>query len=177
MSEPNYVEKQFYRVVINAPIEKVWSELVNTTKPRPFFWNGSWDAPEMAPGQPYRISANEGKMAPVIGRILEMDPPNKLVTTFRLTNLEDPASKVTYMLAEKDGGTEFSLVTENIIAGSKSEKSMASGAKFIVENFKSYVETGKVTFGARVLLAIYSLMAPLAPKSMSVESWPFDKAE
>jgi uncharacterized protein YndB with AHSA1/START domain len=177
MSELKYAEKEIYSVFIAAPIETVWSELVNTTKPRPFFWNGSWDTPEFAPGNPYRISANDGKAVPVIGRVLEMTPPNKLVTTFRLTNLPDPASRVTYLLAEKDGGTEFQLITENVLAGSKSEKSMADGSKFIVENFKAYVETGKVTFGARMMLAMFSLMAPITPKSMSAENWPFEKAE
>ncbi len=177
MTDKKYVEKQIYRVQIDAPVETVWSELVNTTNPRPFFWNGSWDTPDFAPGNPYRVAANNGKAVAVIGRILEMDPPNRLVTTFRLTNLPDPASKVTYTLTEKDGGTDFCLITENVLAGSKSEKSMADGSKFIVENFKSYVETGKVSFGAQVMLAMMSLMAPMTPKSMSADNWPFEKAE
>lgn len=177
MSEQKYADKEIYKVFIAAPIDAVWSELVNTTKPRPFFWNGSWDTPQFAPGNPYRVSANNGKAVPVIGRILEMEPPHKLVTSFRLTNLPDPASRVTYLLAEKDGGTEFQLITENVLAGSKSEKSMADGSKFIVENFKAYMETGKVTFGARMMLFMFGLMAPITPKSMSVENWPFDKAE
>lgn len=177
MNDRNYAEKQVYKVLINAPIETVWSELVDTTKPRPFFWNGSWDTPGLAAGNPYRVSSNEGKAVAVIGRILEMDPPYRLVTSFRLTALPDPPSKVTYLLEEKDGGTEFSLITEQVLAGSKSEKSMASGSRFIVDNFKAYVETGKVTFGARITLAVYSLMAPLMPKTMRAENWPLDKAE
>ncbi|WP_425409503.1 SRPBCC domain-containing protein [Hyphococcus sp.] len=177
MNDQKYLDKEIYRVFISAPVETVWSELVNAANPRPFFWNGSWDTPDFSPGNPYRISANNGKAVPVIGRILEMDPPHKLVTTFRLTNLPDPASIVTYLLEEKDGGTDFQLITENVLAGSKSEKSMASGSKFIVENFKAYVETGKVTFQARMMLAMLSIMAPVTPKSMSAENWPFDKAE
>ena len=177
MKDNNYAEKQVYRVLINAPIETVWSELVNTTTPRPFFWNGSWDTPEFAVGNPYRLASNQGKAVAVIGRILEMDPPHRLVTTFRLTALPDPPSHVTYTLKEKEGGTEFSLITEQVLAGSKSEKSMADGSRFIVDNFKSYVETGKVTFGARMTLGMYSLMAPLMPKVMRAENWPLDKAE
>lgn len=176
MSDGKYLEKQVYRVVIDAPIETVWSELVNTANPRPFFWNGNWDS-DFTPGSPYRITMNGGKSVAVIGRVLEMEPPHKLVTTFRLTGMSDPASKVTYLLAEKDGGTEFQLITENILAGSKSEGAMAGGAKFIVENFKAYVETGKVTFGAQMTLAMYALMAPMTPKTMSAENWPADKAE
>ena len=58
---------------------------------------------------------------------------------------------MTYLLEEKDGGTEFSLVTEQVLAGSKSEKSMAGGSRFIVENFKAFVETGKVLQSIGVL--------------------------
>ncbi len=177
MNDKKYAEKQIYRVQINAPIETVWSELVKTTAPRPFFWDGSWDTPDFAPGAAYRMLANGGKAVAVIGKILEMEPPNRLVTSFRLTNLPDPASTVTYTLTEKDGGTEFSLITENIVAGSKSEKSMDQGAKFIVENFKAYMETGKVTFGAKLMLGMFSLMAPMTPKSMSADKWPLEKAE
>jgi uncharacterized protein YndB with AHSA1/START domain len=177
MNDRKYAEKQVYKVLINAPIETVWSELVDTTRPRPFFWNGSWDTPELAAGNPYRVASNQGRAVAVIGRILEMDPPHRLVTTFRLTALPDPPSRVTYELQEKDGGTEFSLITEQVLAGSKSEKSMAGGSRFIVENFKAYVETGKVTLGARITLAMYSLLAPLTPKSMRAENWPLDKAE
>ena len=177
MTEEDYAEKQVYKVLIKAPIDTVWSELVDTTSPRPFFWNGSWDTPEMAPGNPYRVSSNNGKTVAVIGRVLEMEPPHRLVTTFRLTALPDPASRVTYTLEEKNGGTEFCLITERVLAGSKSEKSMADGARFITENFKAYVETGKVGFGARMLLGLYSLMAPLTPKAMHADNWPFDKAE
>ncbi|MEQ8861736.1 MAG: SRPBCC domain-containing protein [Pseudomonadales bacterium] len=177
MNGKKFADRAVYKVMIDAPIETVWSELVKQNTPRPFIWDGEWDAPEFSAGNPYRVMANNGKAVAVIGRILEMDPPRRLVTTFRLTSLPDPASKVTYTLTEKDGKTEFSLVTENVPAGTKSEKSMADGAKFIVENFKAYVETGKVTFGARMMLAVYSLMAPMMPKSMRTENWPYDKAE
>ena len=106
-----------------------------------------------------------------------MEPPHKLVTTFRLTSLDDPASKVTYTLKETDGGTEFTLITENVLAGSKSEKSMADGSQFITRNFKAYIETGKVTLGARVMLAMFRLMAPLAPKAMRAQNWPLGRTE
>lgn len=175
MNDKKYADKQVYKVLINAPIETVWSELVNTTSPRPFFWNSSWDTKAMASGNAYRMVSNGGKTVAVIGEILEMDPPHRLVHSFRLTSLDDPASTVTYTLKETADGTEFCLITENIVAGSKSEKSMADGSKFIVENFKAYIETGKVTFGARIMLGMFSIMAPFTPKSMSADKWPLDQ--
>ncbi len=172
MPNKTFADREIYKVFINAPIETVWSELIKTTSPRPFFWNSSWDAKRMAPGNTYRMLSNGGKTVAVIGEILEMEPPHRLVHSFRLTSLEDPASTVTYTLKERDGGTEFCLITENILAGSRSEKSMADGAMFIVKNFKAFVETGKVTFGARLMLAIFKIMAPFTPKSMSAKNWP-----
>ena len=175
MNDTNYAERAFYKVLIKAPIETVWSELIKTTSPRPFFWNSSWDARDMSPGNAYRMVSSDGKVVAVIGEILEMEPPHRLVTTFRLTQLDDPASKMTYTLKEIDDGTEFTLITENVLAGSKSEKSMADGSQFIVTNFKAYIETGKVTFGARMMLAMFRIMAPFTPKSMSADKWPLDR--
>jgi len=175
MQDKKFADRAIYKVLIKAPIETVWSELIETTSVRPFFWNSSWDANDMAPGNAYRMVSNGGNTVAVVGEILEMEPPHRLVHSFRLTALEDPASTVTYTLKETEDGTEFCLVTENILAGSKSEKSMAAGAKFIVENFKAYVETGKVTFGARMMLAMYRIMAPFTPKSMSADEWPLDR--
>jgi uncharacterized protein YndB with AHSA1/START domain len=175
MQDKKFADRAVYKVLINAPIETVWSELIKTSAPRPFFWNSSWDAREMARGNAYRMVSNGGKTVAVVGEILEMDPPHRLVHSFRLTSLDDPPSTVTYTLKETEGGTEFCLITENIIAGSKSEKSMADGAKFIVENLKAFVETGKVKLGARIMLAMFALMSPLTPKSMSAEKWPLDR--
>ncbi len=129
----------------------------------------------MKPGGAYRMLSDNGKVVAVIGEILEMEPPRRMVTSFRMTALSDPASKVTYTLKETPEGTEFQLITENIVAGTKMEKSMASGGEFIVKNFKAFVETGKVTFAARMELAMYGLMAPMTPKSMSADRWPLSK--
>lgn len=175
MTDETYAETAVYKVVIKAPIEKVWSELINTTSPRPFFWNSSWDTQAIAEGNAYRMLSADKRTVGVTGEILEVDPPHRLVTSFRLTNLDDPPSRVVYELKETEAGTEFLLITEQVLAGSKSEKSMASGSRFIVDNFKAFVETGKVTFGARMMLGMFTLMAPLAPKSMSAERWPLDE--
>lgn len=172
-----FAERAVYKVTIDAPIATVWSELIKTASPRPFFWNSRWQARAMAPGNAYRMVSSNGRTVAVVGEILEMDPPRRLVTSFRLTSLDDPPSRVIYALEDKGGATEFCLITENVAAGSKSEKSMADGAKFIVRNFKSYVETGRVTFGARIVLFLFGLMAPMTPKSMSADRWPLGKTD
>ena len=39
-----------FRVVINAPIERVWQELTNTNEVLPFFFNSRLDTNGLAPG-------------------------------------------------------------------------------------------------------------------------------
>lgn len=175
MQEKKFVDRAIYKVLVKAPIETVWSELVEAQKPRPFFWNSRWDTPGFKPGAPYRMISADGKIVAVVGEIISLDPPRRMETSFRLTALDDAPSKVIYVLEETPDGVAFSLITENIPAGSKSEKSMASGAKFIVENFKAYIESGEVTFGARMMLGFYALMAPMTPKALKAENWPLGK--
>ena len=50
---------------------------------------------------------------------------------------------------------------------------MTSGSKFIAENLKAYVETGKATFGGRFALFMMGLFAPFTPKRCRSENWPF----
>lgn len=175
MSGGDYAQKQIYKVIIDAPIETVWSELIKTTSPRPFFWNSSWDTAAVKPGEAFRMLSADKRAVGVVGEFLEMDPPRLLSHTFRLTALDDPPSKVTYTLKETPAGVEFCLITENIVAGSKSVKSMDGGAKFIVENFKAFVETGRATFSARLVNALYALMGPMTPKALRAENWPLKR--
>ncbi len=175
MSDKTHSEKQIYRVLIKAPIETVWSELVSTASPRPFFYDALCDADQLAPGGSYRMVSKDKKNAFVVGEVLEFKPPHLYSQTFKFTTNDDPPCKVTYTLKEKDDHVEFSLITENIVAGSKSEKSMADGGKWITENFKAYVETGKVTFGARMMLGMMSLMGAMMPKATRIENWPHGK--
>lgn len=176
MTEKKYADRAVYKVTIKAPIETVWSELLNRTAPRPFFWNATWDTPAMQTGSPYRMLSKDKRSVAVVGRILSIDPPRRLETTFQLTALPDPPSKVIYTLEETADGVEFCLITENIVAGSKSEKSMAGGSRFIVAELKNHLENGKPSFGAGLQLAMFDLMGAMVPKGMRTERWPLEKA-
>ena len=173
--DKKHAQRAVYRVTIKAPIERVWSELVNCASARPFFFNAICETPIMEPGSPYRMVSKNGKHVAVCGEILEIDPPHRLVQTFRFTHLDDEPCKVTYTLKETPEGVAFELITENVPAGTKTEKSMAQGGVFITENLKAWVETGKVTLGGRFILTMIALMGPFSPKSTRIENWPLTK--
>jgi len=173
-AKPAIAGKQVYRIVINAPIETVWNTLVKTDEALPFFFGAvcKTTGPSLAPGQPYAMRSPDGKFTSVIGKVLEFRPPFVYKHTLQFTMFDDPACTVSYELKEVPGGTEFSLVTENVPAGTRMEKGMVQSTNFILSTVKAVAETGKATLGGRLMLGFYSLMTPMMPKRCRSENWP-----
>lgn len=165
-------DQTFFRVTIRAPIHKVWAELTRTDAILPFFFNSVCDTTGLKEGAPVRMRSKDGKYTSVVGEVLEFEPPYRYAHTFRFTSLDDPPCVVRYRLKEVDGGTEFTLINENVAAGSKSEKYMTQGGTFITTNLKALVETGKPTMGGRIALFMMGLFAPFTPKRCRSEHWP-----
>jgi uncharacterized protein YndB with AHSA1/START domain len=167
--------RNYYRVVIEAPIHKVWAEITRTDSVLPFFFNSACKTPGLAVGAPVRMVSKDGKHAAVVGDVLEFEPPYRYAHSFKFTSLDDPACVVRYVLREVTGGTEFTLITEGVPAGTKSEKYMESGGHFITANLKAVVETGRPTTGGRIALFMMGLSALFTPARCRIENWPFDR--
>ncbi len=170
-------DKQVYKVVINAPIETVWNTLVKTDAVLPFFFGSVCETKNgLKPGRKIRMVTPDRKIAAVVGEVLEFSPPYRYSHTMAFTQYEgEPASTVTYELKEVPGGTEFSLVTTNVPAGTKSQKSMAQGGPFIVQNLKALAETGKPAFSGRMVMMLNPLMGMMTPKRCRIENWPLEQ--
>jgi len=165
-------QKNITKIMIHAPIETVWAELIKTNTPLPFFFGSVCKTTGLRTGAPIRMQSPNGKNTAVAGTITIFEPPYRYGHTFKFTNLDEPACHVTYELKETPDGTEFSLIQEGALAGSKTEKSMSSGAIFIVNNLKAAVETGKATYKGRMILSLIKLMGPLTPKPCRSKNWP-----
>ena len=163
------------RVVINAPIEKVWKTLTTAGEVQPFFFNSVLHTTTLAPGAPMRMRSKDGKTTGVVGEVLELDPPHRYVTTFKFTNFDDPVCKVTHQLKEIEGGTEYTLISENVPVGTKTEKQMRQGGEFIVKTLKGVVEDGRPPFGSRMLLTLIGALGFLTPKVCRSENWSLEK--
>lgn len=168
-------DRQYYRITIRAPIHKVWAEITRTDKLLPFFFNSVCKTPGLGVGAPIRMQSADGKYTSVVGDVIEFDPPHRYAHTFKFTNLDDPPCIVRYVLKEVDEGTEFTLINENVPAGTKTEKYMTSGGDFITKNLKAIIETGKPTGGGRFALLMMGLFAAFTPKECLSENWPFDR--
>lgn len=169
--------RAIYKVTINAPIETVWNILVKTDEVLPFFFGSVCDTQDgLKAGAPMRMVSKNRRYVAVIGEVLEFSPPHRYVHTMKFTQWNDAPCTVIYDLKETPEGVEFSLITENVPAGTKTEKSMAQGGNYIVKTLKSMAETGSPSFGAKLMLGMIGLMAPLTPKQCRIENWPLEAA-
>lgn len=166
-------DRAIYEVSIDAPIHTVWDTLVKTDEALPFFFGAVCDTVEgLKPGKPMRMITPNQKFASVVGEVLEFSPPHRYAHTLKFTQYEDAPCTVIYELTEIEGGTRFRLITENVPAGTKTEKSMVPGGKFITENLKALVETGKPKFSGRMVMMLGPLMGLMTPSACRIEHWP-----
>lgn len=175
MSSSTASGKQVYRVVIQAPVEKVWATLTKTDEVLPFFFCSVLKTTRLAPGAPIRMRTPNDKYTGVAGEVLEFDPPRTFSHTFKFTDLDDPICVVRYVLKPIEGGTEFTLITEGVPVGTKTEKNMASGGKLIVNSLKYYVETGRSPLIAKIIRLVTAIRGPFFPKKCRSENWPLNQ--
>jgi len=151
MNDTSYEKALINRTFINAPIETVWSTLVATDKSLPFFFGSVCQTKNgLVKGEKMRMVHPNGKVAMVVGEVLEFDPPHCYSHTFQMTNIDEPGCKVTYRLSKKDDGTEFELTIE----------------------IKSIVETGSPAFSGKMVGLLSPVFGVFAKKSQRIEHWP-----
>ena len=159
---------QVYRVWIKAPAQKIWDAI---TEPE---WNARYGyaAPgfyDLRPGGEFRSTPNDGMrkhaeefgypMPEVIvdGRVIESDPPRKLVQTWRMlmdpTTAAEPFTTLTYEITEsatQPGVCKLTVVHE--LPGAPATAAMVAGADeagagggwaWILSDLKTMVETGE----------------------------------
>lgn len=172
-SEKNgYGQRQIWKVVIEAPIETVWSMLVKTDEVLPFLFGAICEAEGgLQAGKPMRMVSKNRKQAIVFGEVLEFSPPHRYSHTITFTQVEgEQPALTTYELKEVAGGTELTLIADSI-PGSQIGK-MVSGGPFIVANLKAVVETGRPNFAGAMVMLMGPLMSAFSPPRARISNWP-----
>lgn len=172
-NDKTIAEKSINRTFINAPIDTVWSTLVATDKPLPFFFGSVCETKNgLKKGVKMRMVHPNRKITMIVGEVLAFKPPHLYSHTFAMTNIDEDPCIVTYELREKEGGTEFDLIIENAIEGSKLLKEMKGAQGFISSNLKAIAETGKPAFTGKMVTLMSPIMAWIAKDKQKTENWP-----
>jgi uncharacterized protein YndB with AHSA1/START domain len=154
------VTTQVYRVYIKASAQAVWDAITKPEWTEKYGYGGRAEY-DLRPGGAYRglTSAEMRAMgAPdvaVDGEVLEIDPPRKLVQTWRM--LMDPGmaaegfTRLTYVLEETKGGVTKLTVTHDLerapklaylVGGNLEGTGAGGGWSWILSDLKSLLETG-----------------------------------
>jgi uncharacterized protein YndB with AHSA1/START domain len=159
---------QVYRVYIKTTPEKIWQAI---TDPE---WNGRYGyaAPgyfELKPGGSYLSTANQGMKdygaatgievpdTIVDGEVVEVDPPRRLVQTWRMlmdpATAAEPFTRLTYLIEESTNQPGVcKLTVTHELAGAPATAAMVAGGDetgagggwaWILSDLKSLLETGK----------------------------------
>jgi uncharacterized protein YndB with AHSA1/START domain len=156
---------QIYRVYIRATPEAIWEAITNPEWTQRYGYRGMAEY-DLRPGGKYRALASEelkaGGLPDVVvdGEVLEVDPPRKLVHTWRFLWDEEVASegptRVTFEIEEDDIGVTRLTVTHEIENAPKHLEQLTSAARIleggggwnlILSDLKTLLETGE-SFGS-----------------------------
>jgi uncharacterized protein YndB with AHSA1/START domain len=151
---------QIYKIYIKATPQRIWEAITTPEWTARYGYRGITSI-DLRPGGAVVGRANAGMIAAgapeisVDGEVLEVDPPHRLVHTFRM--LMDPAlaaegfTRLTYELKEgKDGVTALTVVHElqsapnlgRALAGEFEDMGGGGGWPWVLSDLKSLLETG-----------------------------------
>lgn len=158
---------QVYRVYIKAPPQAIWDAITRPEWTAFYGYTGVVDY-DLRPGGSYRIYATEafkaasaarGVPAPdvvVEGEVLDVDPPRRIITTYRMLVDPDmaaePATRVTHEIKEASGGTCLLTVTHELagaprlaafLGGELEDQGAGGGYAWHLSDLKTLLETGR----------------------------------
>jgi uncharacterized protein YndB with AHSA1/START domain len=162
-----------FRIVVNAPIERVWRELTKTGEAQGAIFNAWLHARcGLVPGAAMQMRTGSGRHTIVVGEVVECTPPRRFVHTHRFTQYDDPVCQVSYELEPVQGGVQVTLRVTGVTAGTKTAKDMAGGGTMIVNTLKAICETGRPRLGTRLMYWMFEHMEFVLPARTKTEHWP-----
>ena len=99
------------------------------------------------PGSKWQhIRANEERTLELVGEVIEISPPSRLVISWaNASQADDPASysRVTFEIAEYDNMVRLTVSHDDLEVGSGMAKGVSQGWPAVLCSLKSFLETGR----------------------------------
>jgi len=130
-----------FEVEIRGTIADVWREITRLDAMQPAYFEHRLEA-DLRPGGFLRYVPAAGGEPSIVGEILEIDPPRRLVHTFQFTDKEDPPSRVTYDLRESGGVVRVTLTHDRFESETDTYGNVVKGWPTILARLKALIETG-----------------------------------
>ncbi|WP_319945385.1 ArsR/SmtB family transcription factor [Nocardia macrotermitis] len=136
---PSYV----YVTYIHASAEHVWKALTDADLTAQYWFHEN--VSDWEPGSPWEHRRADGSgTIDVVGKVLESEPPTKLVLTFEDSPEEDRSPSVVTFLVESHRDIVRLTVTHENLPNEEMLQGISRGWPSVIANLKSLLETGKV---------------------------------
>ena len=150
---------QVHRVYIKAGAQAIWDAITRPEWTERYGYGGRVEY-DLRPGGAFRSVADEQMQAAgmpevvVDGEVLEADPPRRLVQTWRALWNGEGFTRLTYEIAEREGGVSCLTVTHDL-TGAPETAAMVAGSvdgagggwAEVLSDLKTLLETGKPLHG------------------------------
>jgi len=134
--------KLVYTTIIRSTPKKTWDAITNPKFARQY-WAGLAAASDWRNGSKWELVTKENE-AWVVGKVVESNPPNRLVMSW--TEPEDlkDTSRVTFEIeAMKKDAVCLTVTHDKFKTGSKMVSGVSWGWPRVLSSMKSFLETGK----------------------------------
>jgi uncharacterized protein YndB with AHSA1/START domain/DNA-binding transcriptional ArsR family regulator len=131
-----------YNVFIRASQQEIWDAITQAGHTRRYYY-GMRVASSWRPGARYAYRDADGGVA-IEGRIVEIEPPRRLVQTFRFASRDEAPSRVTWEIEPMGDVCRLTLVHEfDAMGGTYESVDDPMGWQFILSSLKSLLETSE----------------------------------
>lgn len=143
-------KRHVFRIEIEAPAEKVWQAIIDPEMTRQYYFDTGFTG-DLRPGGAYAYKNGDGEDV-LLGEILEVDPPRRLVTTFSAQWAEDlraeQPSKLTWEIEQQGTRSIVTVTHDELEAAPATMRIVSGGWPGILARMKELLEKGRVTEAA-----------------------------
>jgi uncharacterized protein YndB with AHSA1/START domain len=137
--------RHIFQTFIRATPDAIWQAITDPDFTRRYFHRTAIES-AFTPGSPVRYVLPDGQDA-VVGEIEEVDPPHRLVMTWRVmydaAATEEPPSRVEWVLVPGDDGvTRVTTIHRDLAMSPVTSAGVGAGWPWILDSMKSLLETG-----------------------------------
>ena len=134
-----------YVTYIRSTPEKVFEAITRPEIARRYW--GHENVSDWRPGSTWQhVRANEERTVQLVGKVVEVSPPTRLVITWaNPAQADDPdsTSRVTFDVAPYDEMVRLTVIHDELEVGSAMAKGIQQGWPIVLSSLKSLLETGQ----------------------------------
>jgi uncharacterized protein YndB with AHSA1/START domain len=159
-----------YSIEIDAPIQRVWDAITNTSGVTPPMFNCVLHS-TLEPGARMDYTDAAGKRCFLFGEVLEIDPPRRFVHTFAFGMYNEAPTRVEWELSELTTDRTRVVVRHiGLPEGSRTRRDVSGGWPTILRRFKAQIERGRLPLKDRLTLGAMGAMSFVLPKRLLKEN-------